>query len=76
MDGISKWNMITGKQRSTDNFELIHNINGNTMGIRKGPWKFIRSKIPESLINLKNMSQVALLLQYAMIFPLNYCNIK
>ena len=47
MDGISKWNMITGKQRSTDNYELIHNINGNTMGIRKGPWKFIRSKIPK-----------------------------
>ena len=45
MDGISKWKMITGEERATDDFEILHNIDQNTMGVRKGPWKFIISEL-------------------------------
>ena len=49
MDGISKWKMITGEERATDDFEILHNIDQNTMGVRKGPWKFIISELSSVL---------------------------
>ena len=56
MDGKSKWKMITGEERATDDFEILHNIDQNTMGVRKGPWKFIISEFSFTVFKILHKS--------------------
>ena len=44
MDGATKWKMITGEEHGRDNTTILLTIDEHTLGIRKGQWKFIKSK--------------------------------